>query len=112
MIYIVATINKLEPNTCSLNSNISNKEESALSEIKALTRTELEIKKADKTGTIVIMNKADYCNQLIVQCHLQTTAYEEVPNDIDKNVNKELNKLCKNHHSCLTDNECRAIQDD
>ena len=48
---IVATINKLEPNTRDMNSNISNEEETALREIKALTKTDIEIKKADNSDT-------------------------------------------------------------
>ena len=87
---IVATIKKIEPKKCTTNGNISREEEIALNEIKALSRTEIEIKKADKTSTLVIMNKDDYCNQLVIQCHLETNAYEQVTNNIDSKVYKKL----------------------
>ena len=69
---IVATINKLEPTQRDMNNNITKAEESALKEIKQLTKSRIEIKKADKASTIVIMNKDDYSNQLVTKCHLET----------------------------------------
>ena len=107
---IIATINKVEPIKCDTNnSNIRKEEESALHEIKRLTKTKIEIKKADKTSTIVIMNKDDYQTQLVEKCHLQTESYEQVDDNIDKRVYKSLAQLCSKHHECLTENERRTI---
>ena len=109
---IIATINKIEPKESSTISNISEEEEIALEEIKRLTKTTLEIKKADKTSTIVIMNKVDYRDQLVTKCHLQTNAYQQVNNNTDKTVYKNLKSFCNKHFVCLTDNEIKVILDE
>ena len=99
---IVASINKRY-------SNVTQQEGTALQELIALTRTTLEIKKADKTNTLVVMDKGEYCEKLVLQCHLQTEAYNQVEEDIDNSVYKNLEKLCMNHRSCLTNNEHSVI---
>ena len=106
---IVTTINKLEPSTIDIPSNISLNEENALEDLISLSRSQIEIKKADKTNTIVIMNKEDYSNQLVTKCHLSTNSYEEVQNGIDSTVFKKLSQLCTKHGGCLTENERKFI---
>ena len=106
---VVASINKLEPKKTETNSNVTQQEETALQELTALTRTILEIKKADKTNTLVIMDKEEYREKLVLQCHLQTESYKEVEEGSDENVYKNLKKLCTKHRSCLTDNEQSVI---
>ena len=69
---IIATINKLEPTSKSTTDNISNEEKCALREIQELTKSTIEIKKADKTSTLVIMDKDEYKEQLVMKCHLNT----------------------------------------
>ena len=102
---IVATINKLEPSKREINNNISKEEEAALNEIKSLTKSTIEIKKADKTSTIVVMNKADYSKQLVTECHLESDSYEQAIDNIDREVDLALKKLCSKHRDCLTDAE-------
>ena len=109
---IVSTINKIEPIELDMPANISADEENALKELIKLSKTQLEIKKADKTSTFVIMNKEDYNNQLVTQCHLSTDAYEQVENNIDRKVYKRLNELCSKHQECFTKNELKVILDD
>ena len=106
---ITATIRKLEPARIHTPTNISIQEETALRELKSLTKTDIEIKKADKTNTLVIMNKSDYRDRLVQQRHLQTESYECVSENIDKSVYRNMKKLCVKHKDCLTKNEMDAI---
>ena len=108
---ITAALRKIQPTEIWTTNNISNDEESALQELKTLTKSTIEIKKADKTNTIIVMNKNEYKDQLVHACHLNTTSYEQVAENIDKKVHKDLEKLC-NRHSCLTNKEKNAILDD
>ena len=52
---ILNTINKLAPRKIETNSNISLEEENALKETITLTKVNIEIKKADKSNTLVII---------------------------------------------------------
>ena len=109
---ITATIRKLEPSKTHTPSNISIEEETALRELKSLTKTSIEIKKADKTNTLVIMDKTDYRDKLVHKCHLQTDSYESVNENIDKKVHRNMKKLCDKHKDCLTKKEKDAILND
>ena len=109
---IVAMIQKIEPAKIVMNSNVSPEEECALKEIINLTKSSLEIKKADKTNTLVVMDKNEYQEQLVMKCHLQTPSYEQASSNTDKDVYKRLKKFCIKHQNCLTDNERRTILDD
>ena len=109
---IVSTINRLEPIPLNMPSNISKDEERALKELILLSKSTIEIKKADKTSTIVIMDKKDYSSQLVMRCHLQTEAYEKVESNIDSKVYKRLNEFCTKYSSCITENERKVILDD
>ena len=91
---IIATINKIEPSKKITVENITEEERTALNEIKELTRTTLEIKKADKTNTFVIMDKENYRQRLVLDCHLKTASYEEANEESDANAYKDLEKLC------------------
>ena len=109
---ITAAINKIQPTKISTASNISDEEKSALRELKLLTKSDIEIKKADKTNTIVIMNKEDYREQLVQKCHLETSSYEQARESCDKKVYKDLKKFCTKHNTCLTKSEKDAILDE
>ena len=106
---IIATIAKLEPSKKTEIENITEEEHLALKEIKRLTRTEIEIKKADKTNTFVIMDKDRYREQLVLRCHLNTAPYVEVDIERDKNVFKDMEKLCNKFQNCMTKNERKTI---
>ena len=109
---IISTINKIEPTEKEESRNISRDEEAALKEIKKLTATTIEIKKADKTNTLVIMDKTKYKQQLVLKCHLNTSSYEEVNMDSENKVFKELKNLVNKFEHCTTKNEKKAILDD
>ena len=106
---IIATINKLEPSRKTPVENITEEEQTALNEIKELTRTTLEIKKADKTNTFVIMDKDRYREQLVLNCHLRTPSYEKVDMESDAVVFKDLEKLCQKYETCMTKGELRTV---
>ena len=106
---IISTINKLEPSKKDETQNIPQEEHAALMEIKELVTTTLEIKKADKTNTFVIMDKDKYKEQLVLQCHLNTSSYEEVNVNSDHTVYTEMTKLLNKFDHCTTKNEKKAI---
>ena len=109
---IIATINKLEPSKKTTVENTTDEEQTALNEIKELTRTMLEIKKADKTNTFVIMDKDRYREQLVLNCHLRTPSYEKVDAESDTIVYQNLEKLCSKYETCMTKSELRTIKKD
>jgi hypothetical protein len=108
---ITATIRKIQPTKIHTPCNIANEEVQALRELKILIKSDLEIKKADKSNTLVVMDKDEYRNQLVHNCHLETSSYERVSENSDKLVYNNLKKLCLKHDSCLTKNEKDAILD-
>ena len=77
--------------------------------MKDLCRTTLVIKKADKSNTLVVMEKDDYEQKLVLQGHLHTSTYEQAETDANKTVYKKLTQLCKKHQNCLTINERKVI---
>ena len=91
---IISTINKITPNTKSTPDNLDQGERKALEEIKELCKTSLVIKKADKSNTLVVMEKNDYEQKLVLKDHLHTPTYERANDDANKHVFKNLVKLC------------------
>ena len=57
---IVSKLHKIDPMAIQTSSNLSREESEAYNQLKNLSRTTIEIKKADKSDTWVIMNKDDY----------------------------------------------------
>ena len=53
--------------------NLDIKEREALEEVKILCQTSIVIKKADKSNTLVIMEKEDYEQKLVLSGHLHTS---------------------------------------
>ena len=59
---IVSKLHKIDPVENKGDSNLSNDEVTGYSQLKALSRSTIEIKKADKSDTWVILDKEDYTN--------------------------------------------------
>ena len=106
---IISTINKITPNTKSTPDNLDQGERRALEEIKERCKTSLVIKKADKSNTLVVMERNDYEQKLVLKDHLHTPTYERANDDANKHVFKNLVKLCEKHRNCLTKKERSAI---
>ena len=106
---IISIINKITPNTKKTVDNLGKEEREALTEIQQLCQTSIEIKKADKSNTLVVMEKDDYERKLILEGHLHTTTYEKAPDDANKKVFSKLKKLCDKYQSCITPNERKVI---
>ena len=106
---ILATINKLEPKTKITEDNILAEERRALEELKRLINTTIEIKKADKTNTFVVMDKNTYRDTLVLEGHLNTPTYERAPPDANKKVYRALIRLCDEFQTCLTKKEREVI---
>ena len=108
---ILNTLHKLDPVRIQMDSNIDEEERSALNELKELSKSTIEIKKADKSDTWVIMDKDKYRDNLVLKEHLNTSTYEKAELDSNTNVYKELKKLIERHASCTTKNEKNFILD-
>ena len=84
-------------------SNISKAE---LSSLRKLSRNEsIVIKKADKSNTIVIMNRCDYESEVLRQLNNQTY-YEKVANDPSESIKQNISECIKelnNSNSSVTD---------
>ena len=65
---IVSTINRITPSPKKTPDNLNKEERRALEELKTLCQTSLVIKKADKSNTLVIMDKDDYEKRLVLSC--------------------------------------------
>ena len=90
---IISTINKLTPNTKNTPDNLNQEERKALEEIKDLCKTSVVIKKADKSNTLVIMEKDDYKQKLVLEDHLHTSTYERANDDANKQVFRDMVKF-------------------
>ena len=106
---IISTINKITPTNKRTPDNLDGEERTALEEILNLCKASLVVKKADKSNTLVVMEKDDYEGKLVMNGHLCTTTYEKAPDDANKKVYKKLEKLCKKHERCITKNEQKVI---
>ena len=106
---IISTVGKLNPNPKKTFDNIDIEEKKAIEELKALCKTSIEIKKADKSNTLVIMDKTDYRDKLVMKGHLLTSTYEKAPNDANKTVFKGLEKLCSKYYDGPTKKESEVI---
>ena len=106
---IISTINKITPNNKITPDNLDKEEREALTQIKHMCQTTIEIKKADKSNTLVIMEKDDYEQKLVLEGHLQTPTYEQAPENANKKVFSKLKKLCNKYQSCVTPNERKVI---
>ena len=108
---ILNTLHKLEPVPIHMEKNIDSEEQSALNELKTLSKSTIEIKKADKSDTWVIMDKCSYRDNLVLTEHLHTSTYEEADLDSNDRVFKDLKKLVEKHSSCTTKNEKKFVLD-
>ena len=55
------------------------------------------------------MDKEEYKEQLVLNCHLNTPSYEEVDCDSDKKVYKNLKQLCEKYQQCMTKSEKKTV---
>ena len=79
-------MNRTEPTPIVKERNISSREKQTLEELKELSKTAIEIKKADKTDVWVIMDKEEYCEKSVLKEHLNTPTYQTAKNDVNKKV--------------------------
>ena len=100
---IIESLNELEPQITNFKDNLSTEERRALSELK--NNNEIIIKKADKGGSIVIMDSSYYRDHLVLEGHFTSNTYQQIEDDCDVKVMKQLKKHVKNHEICLTDKE-------
>ena len=106
---IISTINKLTPTVKFTPDNLDEEERKALNEMKSLCESSLVLKKADKSNTLVLMDKLDYENTLVLKGHLLTSTYEIAKDDANHQVYKDLVKLCDKHQKCITASERKVI---
>lgn len=67
------------------------------------------MKKADKGGNFIIMDKPYYRDSLVLENHLNHKSYTKIDKNEDRNVMKSLNTLLRNHEDCLTKKEVDFI---
>ena len=89
--------------------NLSEEERKAMEELIAMTKSEIEIKKADKSNTLVLMNKDQYKKQLVLDGHLLTPTYEKSDAKASEQVYKALVNFCDKYELCLTPAERKVI---
>ena len=89
--------------------NLDVEERKALEEVKNLCETSIEIKKADKSNTLIIMEKDDYEKKLVLNGHLHTSTYKRADDEANAKVFKKLVQLCEKHKNCITKNEQKMI---
>ena len=106
---IVSFINKIKPEEKKLSDNLSGEEREAMKELISMTRTDIEIKKADKSNTLVLMDKEKYRSKLVLEDHLYSPTYEKSDTKANERVYQDLIKLCDKHELCLTPSERKVI---
>ena len=75
-----------------MKSNLEKNEEVGYNQLKRLSKSVIEIKKADKSDTWVIMDKEKY-RQMILNEHLLTGTYELAPVNANRKVHSKLKEL-------------------
>ena len=89
--------------------NLSEVERTALSELQ--TNNDIIIKRADKGGNFVIMDKGFYRDKLVLEGHLNTNDHKRVNNDEDIKVMRDLKSITKKFEKELTTKEQQFICD-
>ena len=108
---IINTVNKLCPTEIKMKKNISQGEEKALEEIIKLAKEKVEIKKADKSNTLVIIDKEVYKNKLVLKDHLLSSTYKKSSPDSNEKVFKKLKKIVSKYSNCFTKKETKVVLD-
>ena len=93
----------MEPYLTEPYDNLSTSERQALHELK--TNHDIVIKKADKGGSMVIMNTTDYKDNLVLKGHLNCNSYRRIDESCDKKVMKNIVEHVQKHKTCLTNKE-------
>ena len=106
---IVSCIKKINEVSKTVAGNLDKEEQKALKDLMTLSKSVLEIKKADKSNTLVIMDKEEYKNKLILEGHLNTETYQKSDKKASEGVFKDLVKLCDKYELCLTPAERKVI---
>ena len=88
---IIQNIESIAPTNTSTKHNLSKKENEAITKLSSYN--DIIVKKADKGGMFVIMDKTFYRDKLVLSDHLSTDTYEIVPNNADKLVMGALRNL-------------------
>ena len=104
---IVDHIESIAPTKIHLKKNITPAEERALASLKL--HEDIIIKKADKGGMFVVLDKNFYRDKMVLHDHLNTDTYEIVKENADKQVMYHLRDLLKKHSKCLHEAEIRYI---
>ena len=73
------------------------------------TYDDIVIKKADKGGMFVILDKDFYRDKMVLKDHLNTDTYEIVGKNEDNKVMKRLAEHLKKHSKCLHEAEISYI---
>ena len=100
---IINTLTTLEPEYNFSKDNISQQERVALYDL--MTNTNIIFKKADKGGSIVIMDKIYYRDKLVIENHLNNNTYKIIHKHSDNNVVRNLKQLVERYKSNLTTHE-------
>ena len=106
--HTVNNIENLNPDTKIPQSNITKEERKALTEMK--NNENIIIKRADKGGCLIIMNKDYYRDHLVLACHLnKTEIYQKIDKNQDKSVFQKVKALALKYNEVLTKNEYKYI---
>ena len=106
---IINKLHKIDPAPINTKNNLEREEKVAFSQLKVLAKSAIEIKKADKSDTWVLMDKERY-RQMILKEHLLTKTYVQTP--LDANKVNNLVKLVTKFSDSLTKNEVKFTSDD
>lgn len=101
------SIANIDPKIMKFADNLTTQERKALTDLKQ--NENITIKKADKGGSIVIMDTDYYRNHLVIEGHLQNNTYKEIQKDCDVKVMSRLKVLIENHKLCLRPKEIQYL---
>ena len=104
---MIETIENISPSPISIKANLSKEESQALKQLKSYS--DIIIKKADKGNMLIVLDIEFYRDKLVLNDHLNTDNYEQVPQNIYNKVILKLCELTKKHKACLNDQEIKYI---
>ena len=90
-----------------MKNNITQTESQSLNTLK--TDPNIIIKKADKGGMFVVLDKRFYRDKMVLKDHLDTKTYKIVSRFSDNRVMRRLKELTEKHSKCLQESEIRYI---
>ena len=106
---LITGIEHVDPNYKIFTENLTKEERASITKLRE--NGNIILKKRDKGGGWVIMNKEYYVNHIVLNSHSDNPIYKAIPSNTDQKVFQNLRKVVDKYSSKLTvNNKCNSAK--